>query len=251
VYIIRRKIMDKLFYDIDMKKVPKHIAIIMDGNGRWAKARMMPRAYGHKAGVETIRKVVKECSRLGVGYLTLYAFSTENWKRPAEEVNALMSLLVSYLKKELAELDRNNVKIMTIGDITKLPQACIDELEKSIEKTKNNTGLVLSLALNYGARADIKNAIVNIAEGVKEGKIEISDIDDELIAQSMSTKNIVDPDLVIRTSGEQRLSNFLLWEVAYSEFYFVNSHWPDFDEKILQEAIYNYQSRDRRFGNVK
>ena len=243
--------MDKLFYDIDMKKVPKHIAIIMDGNGRWAKARMMPRAYGHKAGVETIRKVVKECSRLGVGYLTLYAFSTENWKRPAEEVNALMSLLVSYLKKELAELDRNNVKIMTIGDITKLPQACIDELEKSIEKTKNNTGLVLSLALNYGARADIKNAIVNIAEGVKEGKIEISDIDDELIAQSMSTKNIVDPDLVIRTSGEQRLSNFLLWEVAYSEFYFVNSHWPDFDEKILQEAIYNYQSRDRRFGNVK
>src|SRR3712207_5971498 len=209
--------MDKLFYDIDMKKVPKHIAIIMDGNGRWAKARMMPRAYGHKAGVETIRKVVKECSRLGVGYLTLYAFSTENWKRPAEEVNALMGLLVSYLKKELAELDRNNVKIMTIGDITKLPQACIDELEKSIEKTKNNTGLVLSLALNYGARADIKNAIVTIAEGVKDGKIEISDIDDEMISKSMSTRNIVDPDLVIRTSGEQRLSNFLLWEVAYSE----------------------------------
>ena len=243
--------MDKLFYDIDMKKVPKHIAIIMDGNGRWAKARMMPRAYGHKAGVETIRKVVKECSRLGVGYLTLYAFSTENWKRPAEEVNALMGLLVSYLKKELAELDRNNVKIMTIGDITKLPQACIDELEKSIEKTKNNTGLVLSLALNYGARADIKNAIVTIAEGVKDGKIEISDIDDEMISKSMSTRNIVDPDLVIRTSGEQRLSNFLLWEVAYSEFYFVDSHWPDFDEKALQEAVYNYQSRDRRFGNVK
>ena len=243
--------MENLYYDIDLGRVPKHIAIIMDGNGRWAKSRMMPRTYGHKMGVETIRKVVKECSRLGVEYLTLYAFSTENWKRPADEVNALMSLLVSYLRKELAELHKNNVKILTIGDISKLPQACIDELNKSIDETKDNTGLVLSLALNYGSRADIKSAVTSIAKRVEEGKISIDDIDDEMISSSMSTRNIVYPDLVIRTSGEQRLSNFLLWEVAYSEFYFTDKHWPDFDEEALQEAIYNYQARDRRFGNVK
>ncbi len=243
--------MDNLFFNIDTVNIPKHIAIIMDGNGRWAKSKMMPRTFGHKAGVETIRKIVKEASRLGVKYMTLYAFSTENWKRPKEEVSALMGLLVSYLKKELDELDKNDVKILTIGDINALPQACIDELNTSIEKTKNNKGLVLSLALNYGGRNDIINAVKSIAGDIKDGKIDYSNIDETLISNKLSTNQILDPDLVIRTSGEQRLSNFLLWEVAYSEFYYTDIHWPDFDERELQKAIYDYQSRDRRFGNIK
>lgn len=243
--------MKQNYYDIDIEKIPNHIAIIMDGNGRWAKSKFMPRTYGHKVGVETIRKIVKECSRLGVKYLTLYAFSTENWKRPQEEVSALMGLLVTYLKNELDELHKNNVKILTIGNISKLPDVCVDELEKSIEKTKNNTGVTLSLALNYGSRDDIKKAVREISKNVSDGKISVEDIDDEMISKHLYTKNIIDPDLVIRTSGEQRLSNFLLWEVAYSEFYFTDIHWPDFDEENLQKAIYSYQKRDRRFGAVK
>ena len=243
--------MENLFYDINMDKVPAHIAIIMDGNGRWAKSRFMPRTYGHKVGVETIRKVVKECSRLGVKYLTLYAFSTENWKRPKEEVSALMGLLVKYLRNELEELHKNNVKILTIGDISKLPQACIEELDHAKEKTKDNTGLVMSLALNYGGRNDLVNAVKNISQEVVDGKISVDDIGDDLISSHLSTKESPDPDLVVRTSGEQRLSNFLLWELAYSEFYFADIHWPDFDEKELQKAIFAYQSRDRRFGGIK
>lgn len=242
---------EKLYYDIDFNKVPRHIAIIMDGNGRWAKSRFMPRTYGHKVGVETIRKIVKECSRLGVKYLTLYAFSTENWKRPEEEVSALMGLLVTYLRGELEELHKNDVVIKTIGDISALPKACVDELEKSIEQTKDNKGLVLSLALNYGGRMDILKSVKSIAKDVKDGKIGVEEIDEKMISDSLYTREIVDPDLVIRTSGEQRLSNFLLWEVAYSEFYFTDSHWPDFDEKELQKAIFSYQNRDRRFGGVK
>ena len=243
--------MENLFYDINLDKVPAHIAIIMDGNGRCAKSRFMPRTYGHKVGVETIRKVVKECSRLGVKYLTLYAFSTENWKRPKEEVSALMGLLVKYLRNELEELHKNNVKILTIGDISKLPQACIEELDHAKEKTKDNTGLVMSLALNYGGRNDLVNAVKNISQEVVDGKISVDDIGDDLISSHLSTKESPDPDLVVRTSGEQRLSNFLLWELAYSEFYFADIHWPDFDEKELQKAIFAYQSRDRRFGGIK
>lgn len=243
--------MENLFYDINLDKVPAHIAIIMDGNGRWAKSRFMPRTYGHKVGVETIRKVVKECSRLGVKYLTLYAFSTENWKRPKDEVSALMGLLVKYLRNELEELHKNNVKILTIGDISKLPQACIEELDHAKEKTKDNTGLVMSLALNYGGRNDLVNAVKNISQEVVDGKISVDDIGDDLISSHLSTKESPDPDLVVRTSGEQRLSNFLLWELAYSEFYFTDIHWPDFDEKELQKAIFAYQSRDRRFGGIK
>lgn len=243
--------MENLFYDINLDKVPAHIAIIMDGNGRWAKSRFMPRTYGHKVGVETIRKVVKECSRLGVKYLTLYAFSTENWKRPKEEVSALMGLLVKYLRNELEELHKNNVKILTIGDISKLPEACIEELALAKEKTKDNTGLVMSLALNYGGRNDLVNAVKNISQDLVDGKISLDDIGDNLISSHLSTNESPDPDLVIRTSGEQRLSNFLLWELAYSEFYFTDIHWPDFDEKELQEAIFAYQSRDRRFGAIK
>lgn len=243
--------MENLFYDISLDKVPSHIAIIMDGNGRWAKSGFMPRTYGHKAGVETIRKVVKECSRLGVKYLTLYAFSTENWKRPKDEVSALMGLLVKYLRSELKELHRNNVKILTIGDISKLPDACIEELDRAKKETKDNTGLVMSLALNYGGRNDLVNAVRNISQEVLDGKISPDDIVDDTIASHLSTNESPDPDLVVRTSGEQRLSNFLLWELAYSEFYFTDIHWPDFDEKELQKAIYTYQSRDRRFGGVK
>lgn len=243
--------MEKMYYDIDLEKVPEHIAIIMDGNGRWAKSRMMPRTYGHKAGVETIRKVVEEAQRLGIKYLTLYAFSTENWKRPKDEVSALMKLLVTYLRKELAELDKNGVKINTIGNISKLPQVCVEELEKSKEKTKDNKSLVLTLALNYGGRADIIDAIKNICMDVQSSKLDINSIDEDLFSKYLDTKDIIDPDLVIRTSGEQRLSNFLLWEVAYSEFYYTDIHWPDFDEEELQKAVYYYQKRDRRFGGVK
>lgn len=243
--------MENLFYDINLDKVPAHIAIIMDSNGRWAKSRFMPRTYGHKVGVETIRKVVRECSRLGVKYLTLYAFSTENWKRPKDEVSALMGLLVKYLRNELEELHKNNVKILTIGDISKLPEACIEELALAKEKTKDNTGLVMSLALNYGGRNDLVNAVKNISQDLVDGKISLDDIGDNLISSHLSTNESPDPDLVIRTSGEQRLSNFLLWELAYSEFYFTDIHWPDFDEKELQMAIFAYQSRDRRFGAIK
>lgn len=240
-----------LFYEIDLKRVPRHIAIIMDGNGRWAKSRFLPRAAGHKAGVETIRTVLRECKKLNVEYVTLYAFSTENWKRPKTEVDTLMNLLSTYLKNEVATLHKENVKITTIGNIDNLPSQCVIELNKATELTKNNTGCNLNLALNYGGRLDIKNALVNIIKNVKDGKINIEEIDENTISNHLSTKCIPDPDLVIRTSGEERLSNFLLWEVAYAEFYFTNIHWPDFDEKELQKAIFTYQNRDRRFGGIK
>lgn len=240
-----------LFYDIDMNRMPNHIAIIMDGNGRWAKNKFLPRTAGHKAGVETIRTVLRECKKLNIKYVTLYAFSTENWKRPKIEVDTLMNLLSTYLKNEVAILHKENVKLTAIGDISNLPSKCIEELNKAIELTKNNTGCNLNLALNYGGRLDIKNALVDIIKDVKDGKINIDKIDENTISNHLSTKNIPDPDLVIRTSGEERLSNFLLWEVAYAEFYFAEVHWPDFDEKELQKAIFTYQNRDRRFGGIK
>lgn len=242
---------NNLFYDIDLNKVPKSIAIIMDGNGRWAKKRFLPRTAGHKAGVETIRTVLKECERLNIKYLTLYAFSTENWKRPKLEVDTLMNLLTTYLRNELASLHENNVKLTAVGDLEQLPSACTKELERAMDITKDNTGVNLNLALNYGGRNDIKNAVLDIVKDVQTGKIKIEDINEETISSHLSTKYVPDPDLVIRTSGEQRLSNFLLWEVAYAEFYFTDIHWPDFDEKELQKAIYAYQKRDRRFGSIK
>ena len=240
-----------LIYDIDLNNVPTHIAIIMDGNGRWAKKRFLPRTAGHKAGVETIREIVKECSRLNVKYLTLYAFSTENWKRPKVEIDTLMSLLVSYLKSEIKELHSNNVRIETIGDISKLPQSCIKELDNARELTKDNTGVTLNLALNYGSRNDITNAVLNLVKDCKSDKINIESINEDTIKNYLSTKSTPDPDLLIRTSGEERLSNFLLWEIAYSEFYFTDVHWPDFNRQELQKAIYVYQNRDRRFGGLK
>lgn len=241
----------ELIYNIDLENVPNHIAIIMDGNGRWAKKRFLPRTAGHKAGVETIREVVKECSRLNIKYITLYAFSTENWKRPKVEIDTLMNLLVTYLKNEIRELHKNNVKITTIGDISKLPDMCIKELDRARELTKDNTGVTLNLALNYGSRFDITNAVLNIVKDCKSDKINIDSINEDTIKKYLSTKSTPDPDLLIRTSGEQRLSNFLLWELAYSEFYFTDVHWPDFNRQELQKAIYVYQNRDRRFGGLK
>ena len=243
--------MDKNLIDnIDLSNIPTHIAIIMDGNGRWAKERLLPRTLGHKAGVEAIRSVIKEGSNLGVKHITLYAFSTENWKRPKLEVEALMNLLNTYLKKELKELHENNVKITTIGDIEVLPIKSLEAVNNAINTTKYNTGLNLNIALNYGSRNDIKNAVIDIVKNCKSGKIDIEDINEDMISNYLSTKSIPDPDLIIRTSGEQRLSNFLMWEAAYSEFYFTDIHWPDFGREELQKAIHVYQNRDRRFGGL-
>lgn len=231
--------------DLNYDAMPKHIAIIMDGNGRWAKKRGLPRTLGHKAGVEAIRGIVKECNKLGIKYLTLYAFSTENWVRPQDEVNALMNLLVEYLKNEFEELNSNNVVINHIGDISKLPKKCQDELISAYNKTKNNTGVVLNLALNYGGRNEIVSAINEIL------KSNIKSITEEEFNKYLYTANMPDPDIIIRPSGEQRLSNFMLWQCAYSEFWYADICWPDFKADDLHKAIYDYQKRDRRFGGIK
>lgn len=231
--------------DLNYDAIPKHIAIIMDGNGRWAKKRGLPRTMGHKAGVEAIRGVVKECNKLGVKYLTLYAFSTENWVRPQEEVNALMNLLVEYLKNEFEELNKNNVVINHIGDISKLPKKCQDELIGAYNKTKNNTGVVLNLALNYGGRNEIVSAVNKML------KSNVKSITEEEFNKYLYTANMPDPDIIIRPSGEQRLSNFMLWQCAYSEFWYADICWPDFKAKDLHKAIYDYQKRDRRYGGIK
>ncbi|MBX4269467.1 isoprenyl transferase [Clostridium estertheticum] len=237
-------------YSIDMNNIPKHIGIIMDGNGRWAKQRKLPRNIGHKAGVEALRDVVKECSKIGVRYLTLYGFSTENWGRPADEVNALMKLLVEYLKSEFEELYKNDVVINNIGDITKLPLICQNALNNAFEKSKNNKGLVLNLAFNYGGRAELIMAFKKINEDIDYGKINKVDIDEKLVANYLYTAGMPDPDIIIRPSGEQRLSNFLLWQSAYSEFWYSDIYWPDFKAKHLHMAIHDYQERDRRFGGI-
>lgn len=236
--------------ELDMQRIPKHIAIIMDGNGRWAKARKLPRTMGHRAGMQTIKKVVKEASSLGVGYLTLYAFSTENWKRPKEEVGALMDLVVEFINKELDELHENQVRLNSIGDISKLPEKARKSIEAAKKKTRNNKGLTLNIALNYGGRDEIVNGVKNIAALVLEGKLKIDEIDEREISNHLYTKGMPDPDMIIRPSGELRLSNYLLWQSAYSEFWFSNINWPDFTEKDLKRAIADYQKRDRRFGGV-
>lgn len=242
---------DKKEINLNLTKIPKHIAIIMDGNGRWAKEKNLPRAFGHKAGVETIRDIVKECSSLGVKYLTLYAFSTENWKRPADEVNMLMKLLVEYLKKEINELHKEKVVVKSIGDISKLPKVCQDELYAAYELTKKNNGLTLNLALNYGGRDEIVNSVIQIADKVKRGELRIEEINENNIKENLYTGNIPDPDIIIRTAGEQRLSNFLLWQCAYSEFWYTDIKWPNFKREDLRKAIYDYQNRERRYGGIK
>lgn len=231
-------------------EIPNHIAIIMDGNGRWAKRRGMPRIAGHNEGVESVRDTVEACGQLGVKYLTLYAFSTENWKRPEAEVSLLMRLLLRALKDETDRLHTNNVRIQAIGDIAKLPQEVQSELLDDIAKTKNNTGLTLILALSYSGRWDLTEAMKRIAADVKANKLSVEQISEQLITSHLSTGNVPDPDLLIRTSGEFRISNFLLWQLAYSEMCITTKLWPSFRRDELYEAIRNYQKRERRFGMV-
>ncbi|MES2566347.1 MAG: isoprenyl transferase [Bacteroidota bacterium] len=235
---------------IDLQKVPKHIAIIMDGNGRWAKQQGENRIYGHYEGVNSVRDVVEGAGEVGVKYITLYAFSTENWNRPKEEVDALMELLVSTISAETPDLNKKNVRLQAIGNLKTLPPACLQELNESIDLTSNNTGLTLVLALSYSSKWELVNAITKIAKDVKSGTLSPDTISEEDIEKYLCTKNIPDPELMIRTSGEHRISNFLLWQLAYAEFYFTEKLWPDFRKEDLYESILNYQNRERRFGKT-
>ncbi len=230
--------------------IPQHIAIIMDGNGRWAKERGMTRVSGHRKGVESVRDIVEACGQLNVKYLTLYAFSTENWKRPQDEVSMLMRLLVKALRDETDALHHNNVRLITIGEIGKLPNEVQRELQDAIRKTSKNTGLTLNLALSYSGRWDIVRAVKKLSLDVRSGKISTEDIDEKRFSNYLSTTDLPDPDLLIRTSGEFRISNFLLWQLAYSEFYVAECYWPDFRRDNLYKAIQAYQKRERRFGLV-
>jgi len=230
--------------------IPVHIAIIMDGNGRWAKRRGLPRVAGHKQGVETVREIVKACVEVGVRYLTLYTFSTENWKRPKDEVSTLMRLIVKSLHKETKELHSNNIRLSTIGNVTSLPNLVQKELLDAISFTSGNTKMVLNLALSYSGRWEIINAVKNIAEKVKSGKLHINDINESLFSDFLTTSGFPDPDLVIRSGGEFRISNFLLWQIAYSEVYITDVLWPEFSKEYLFEAISDFQKRERRYGLV-
>jgi hypothetical protein len=224
--------------------IPKHIAIILDGNGRWAKKRLLPRAMGHKAGCETLEKIVEDCARLGVSYLTVYGFSTENWKRSEEEVSALMNLFRLYMRKLMEVANNNNVLVKMIGDKSKFAADIIEGIDKLVDSTKNNTGMVFTFAVNYGSRDEIKRAISNIISD----NIKAEDISEELISSYLDTAGTPDPDLLIRTSGEFRISNYLLWQIAYSEIYITDTLWPDFNKNELIKAIENYNHRERRFG---
>ena len=231
-------------------EIPKHIAIIMDGNGRWAKKRGLPRVAGHKRGVDTVKEIVEACAEIGVKFLTLYTFSTENWKRPKDEVSTLMRLLLNSLRDRVNELNDNDIRLTTIGNIDALPVAVRKQLEFDIERTKNNKKMVLNLALSYSGRWELLEAIKQITDSAVQGKIKSKDIDEKIIASFLTTKNIPDPDLVIRTSGEFRVSNFLLWQIAYSEFIITETLWPDFSKFDLYDAIKIFQKRERRFGKV-
>jgi len=239
-----------LIEQIDKQKVPQHIAIIMDGNGRWAKQQGENRIYGHYEGVNSVRSVVEAAGEVGVKYITLYAFSTENWNRPKEEVDALMELLVSTISAETPQLNKKNVRLQAIGNLNSLPPACLQELNESIEVTSKNTGLTLVLALSYSSKWELIDAVKQISSDVKNGNLNSEDITEKHIEQYLCTKNIPDPELMIRTSGEHRISNFLLWQLAYAEFYFTEKLWPDFRKDDLYEAILNYQNRERRFGKI-
>ncbi len=239
-----------LIDSIDKTNLPKHLAIIMDGNGRWAKQQGFLRAFGHENGTKSVKKTITTCAKLGIEYLTLYAFSTENWNRPKLEVEALMKILINSLKKELGTLQENNIRLNAIGNLEKLPKSAQKELLDVIDKTKNNTRLTLTLALSYGSREELVNAVRIISDKVKNNIISIDAIDDSIINEHLYTQNLPDVDLLIRTSGEHRISNFLLWQIAYSELYFTDILWPDFKEQDLYEAIISYQKRERRFGKT-
>jgi len=233
---------------VDKENLPKHIAIIMDGNRRWAKERGKPASFGHKEGAKTLEKIVRYANKIGIEYITVYAFSTENWKRTEEEVKALMFLFQSYLNDYAKRADSENIKVQFLGDRTALSQAMQKSMKECTERTQNNTGVTFNIALNYGGRDEIINAIKNICAKVKTESLNIEDIDENIVAQNLYTKDMPDPDLLIRTSGEQRLSNFLPWQLVYSEFLFVDKKWPDFSEDDLDEAIKVYQKRTRKFG---
>jgi len=235
---------------INKDKLPRHIAIIMDGNGRWAKQRGMLRVFGHENGTKSVRDIVEGCREVGVGHLTLYAFSTENWNRPKKEVDTLIKLLIKSLRRELKTLNDNGIRLNSIGNLVALPKKAQTELAEVIEKTKNNNEMTLTLALSYGAREELKNAIVTLCSKVKNNIISTENIDESIINAHLYTHDLPDVDLLIRTSGEHRVSNFLLWQIAYAELYFTDVLWPDFRKKDLFEAIINYQNRERRFGKT-
>jgi undecaprenyl diphosphate synthase len=237
-----------LLAQVDLDRLPGHIAIIMDGNGRWAKKRRLPRIAGHRAGIRAVRQSVEACARLGVPFLTLYAFSVENWKRPHTEITLLMSLLREYLKKEISELNRQNIRLSVIGRIHELPKPVQRDLESALESTRRNTGLRLTLALNYGARAELVDAVRELlSKAIQNGDVII---DEAALSSHLYTRDLPDPDLLIRTSGELRLSNFLLWQAAYSEFWVTETLWPDFTQADLFQAIIDYQKRERRYGGI-
>jgi len=250
--------LDKLFFKkkstenhtFKEENIPKHVAIIMDGNGRWARKRAMPRIAGHHEGMKTVRKIVKEANKIGIEVLTLYAFSTENWKRPREEVDFLMKLPGEFLNTFLPDLIKENVQVRIMGKKELLPLHTVKAVDEAIHKTKNNSGLILNFALNYGSRDEITAAVKALASEVKQGKLEPSQIDDSMIEQHLMTHDLNDPDLLIRTSGEVRLSNFMLWQLAYSEFWFTEVLWPDFSEEHLREAVSQFAGRGRRYGGV-
>jgi undecaprenyl diphosphate synthase len=242
--------MDDLLQQIDKTRLPKHIAIIMDGNGRWAREHGKDRLFGHFHGVESVRDIVEGCAEMGIGFLTLYAFSTENWDRPEYEVIGLMELLVSTIRNEIESLHKNNIKLHVIGDMSMLPVYARKELKEALDFTGNNTGLNLIMALSYSGRWELLNAVKNIAWEVKQGNLNVEEIDQTTLQQYLCTSEFPDPELMIRTSGEYRISNFLLYQLAYAELYFTNVRWPDFRKKDLYEAILDYQNRERRFGKT-
>ena len=236
--------------NIATESLPNHIAIIMDGNGRWAKSKGAARIFGHRYAVTAVREVTEGCAELGVKYLTLYAFSTENWGRPVEEVNGLMQLLVSTIKKELKTLQKNSIRLTTIGDMESLPAKCRRELQDAMDQTKDNKGLTLILALSYSGRWEILEAVKRLATDIHSDDLKVKDIDQKVFESYLNTSGIPDPELLIRTSGEMRISNFLLWQIAYTEIYITSKLWPDFRKEDLHEAIISYQKRERRFGRI-
>lgn len=231
-------------------ELPKHVVFIMDGNGRWAKKKGLPRLFGHNAGTEALKKIVMESKALGIEYISFYAFSTENWKRPQDEVDGLMKLLVKFLRSEIDEIHDNGIRINVLGDYKKLPSMQVAEIEMALEKTKNNQEMNFNIALNYGGRNEVLNATKNLALAFKNGAFDIEEIDEKLFSSFLYTAGMPDPDLLIRTSGEQRLSNFMLWQVAYTEFVFDSVFWPDFTPELYRKALKKYQERNRRFGGV-
>ena len=235
---------------IDKARMPRHVAIIMDGNGRWAKKQGLARMYGHKQGVETVHRITETAAALGIQYLTLYTFSTENWNRPKEEVDALMTLLVDTIAKETPTLMKNNVRLLTIGDTERLPEGAKHKFAQCMEETSGNTGLRLVIALSYSARWEITNAMQEAVQKAQAGELKAEDVNEELVSSLMTTASMPDPDLLIRTSGELRISNFLLWQLAYSELYFTDCLWPEFTEEEFCKAIVDYQHRERRFGKT-